>query len=531
LPPFYDDNYANSTYGRDAPSTVESLGVNDKITDWIKDTQMPSIDEECGSVISDNLTNEEMLDCIYGHGTATHARQVKSVGSASSGVRSEGSDELSQKDQTTLQQHKALNNGPNEGQASPDTEAASWKTLEISRPNSLLSYANKHGEDMGNPTAIDTPTTPAVGSSHAISFPRSRKFSPLMISRLPSVNDSVFTEGDYVDHRIASVSHSSSQSPDISFCVGKACLEHENSLNLSCYYTSHSASPASASSSTRKTTVIETAVTDLTPCNIPFHIMPNRETLATTLSENCVSSKETGNSRNFHHSNAAIVTLNNDSSKLCALFNVGQQSTLDTGEYFSHSEDLTCDVDTSISCVTLNTDQYENHMHSRADSPFQNYSYELERTTPAMEENCVTNDTVPSKQCAIDFTVYASKVLQDVTLQAPLSHNIQNIFVNPVKMSSELFSVTEGSNLPSHNQYSTTNASYVKCNSAAHQGTKNTGCVLQSSHVEDNGSDFVSNYTCQNVVTSTDYVKVSKNTDNYKCDDVISVSNQCDTGM
>ena len=45
---------------------------------------MPSIDEECGSVISDNITNEEMLDHLYSHGTTTDKKKGKPQGSVGS---------------------------------------------------------------------------------------------------------------------------------------------------------------------------------------------------------------------------------------------------------------------------------------------------------------------------------------------------------------------------------------------------------------------------------------------------------------
>ena len=60
-----DTDY-HSECGRDAPSTVESLGCNnDKVHEWIKQVHMPTIDEDGDSVISEDLSTEEMLNRLY----------------------------------------------------------------------------------------------------------------------------------------------------------------------------------------------------------------------------------------------------------------------------------------------------------------------------------------------------------------------------------------------------------------------------------------------------------------------------------
>jgi len=44
---------------------VESLD-NEKVLHWIKDIQMPTIDEECSSIRSRETSKDDMLKCIYG---------------------------------------------------------------------------------------------------------------------------------------------------------------------------------------------------------------------------------------------------------------------------------------------------------------------------------------------------------------------------------------------------------------------------------------------------------------------------------
>ena len=78
--------------------------MNDIVTDWIRDLCMPSIDEECGSVISDEISNEEMLHHLNFHSTTIRKKEVKPwvfVGSADSGVGSENSKDTFQNNRLT----------------------------------------------------------------------------------------------------------------------------------------------------------------------------------------------------------------------------------------------------------------------------------------------------------------------------------------------------------------------------------------------------------------------------------------------
>jgi len=67
-----NDNYY-LTIGRDAASTIESIDVNEQMAEWIKDIESHT-DEECRSIVSYNITNEEMLNFVYGN---TKPREIK----------------------------------------------------------------------------------------------------------------------------------------------------------------------------------------------------------------------------------------------------------------------------------------------------------------------------------------------------------------------------------------------------------------------------------------------------------------------
>lgn len=110
MPPIDDLPY--SVIGKDAPSTCESLGEIQKVVEWIKDAQMPAINEECTTESTDQIndtqifdndeerdsittapyvTNEEMLNHVCGHNTTGKKTRVDkfSVSTADSGIENE----------------------------------------------------------------------------------------------------------------------------------------------------------------------------------------------------------------------------------------------------------------------------------------------------------------------------------------------------------------------------------------------------------------------------------------------------------
>ena len=101
-----------SAMGKDAPSTCESVGEMQKMTEKTKDSLMPTIDEECNSEATDQVqdmqisdsdeefdsvsikpyvTREEMLDQVYGHSNTSRKTRLDkfSISTADSGIDNE----------------------------------------------------------------------------------------------------------------------------------------------------------------------------------------------------------------------------------------------------------------------------------------------------------------------------------------------------------------------------------------------------------------------------------------------------------
>ena len=61
MPSVIDDTVSYLAIGRDTASTCENFG---DVKNWIEKSQMPSINEECTSIVSDDLTDAMMLNYI-----------------------------------------------------------------------------------------------------------------------------------------------------------------------------------------------------------------------------------------------------------------------------------------------------------------------------------------------------------------------------------------------------------------------------------------------------------------------------------
>ena len=61
VPSVIDDTGTYLAIGRDTASTCECIG---DVKNWIEKLQMPSINEECTSIVSDDLTDTMMLNYI-----------------------------------------------------------------------------------------------------------------------------------------------------------------------------------------------------------------------------------------------------------------------------------------------------------------------------------------------------------------------------------------------------------------------------------------------------------------------------------
>jgi len=96
------DNDYQSECGKDAPSTVESLGFNnDRVHEKMKGVHMPTIDEDGDSVSSENLSTKEMLNRVYGNQPTTMTSFTDSL--HDSGI---SADDMQQKDSSYITETK-----------------------------------------------------------------------------------------------------------------------------------------------------------------------------------------------------------------------------------------------------------------------------------------------------------------------------------------------------------------------------------------------------------------------------------------
>ena len=58
--------------GRDAASTIENLSVNEEVIKWIQETELQTNNEECKFIVSYSITNEEMLNYLFGYKNSSH---------------------------------------------------------------------------------------------------------------------------------------------------------------------------------------------------------------------------------------------------------------------------------------------------------------------------------------------------------------------------------------------------------------------------------------------------------------------------
>ena len=205
MPPVDSDYY--SECGRDAPSTVESLGYHhDKVHEWMKGVHMPMIDEDGDSVISENLSTEEMLNRVCGNQPSKLTDSlpdsgISTVNSCDSSMQQKGSTYITETKVVELlhgtsYEGKVLTKTPSSGQVDSQTNS---KHFGISYDDDSLANHNTalQGQYIHCNSATDLNT--AADNNRSL---------PQLDTRLPSASDSVMTntlsEGTYVGHSIAS---------------------------------------------------------------------------------------------------------------------------------------------------------------------------------------------------------------------------------------------------------------------------------------------------------------------------------------
>ena len=202
MPPVDNDYY--SECGRDAPSTVESLGYNsDKVHEWMKGVHMLTIDEDGDSVISENLSTEEMLNCVCGNQPSKRTDSLPDSGIIT--VNS-GNSSIQQKGSTYITETKVvelLHGTSYEGTEIPSSDQVDSQTnskhFGISYDDDSLANHN---------TALQGQYIHCNSASDLNTAADNNRSLPQLDTRLPSASDSVMintlSEGTYVGHSIAS---------------------------------------------------------------------------------------------------------------------------------------------------------------------------------------------------------------------------------------------------------------------------------------------------------------------------------------
>jgi len=200
-----DDNYYLAI-GRDAASTIESLGVDEKVTEWIKDLELPDIDGECRSLFSyrrTSATNEEMLDYVYGHKPITRSRRLFSAPIISTGTIAEKYNH--KRSNPFVVQHRSI------------PEETTTLTLEA------MSGQEQAQRDV-KPSVNENITSEHVSmSTSQPPLPSENKQGQYIDYHTSDIDSS--SGGNYVDHSIAISTDSVYQSFNTGVCVGKHHLE------------------------------------------------------------------------------------------------------------------------------------------------------------------------------------------------------------------------------------------------------------------------------------------------------------------
>jgi len=197
-----DDNYYLAI-GRDAASTIESLGVDDKVAEWIKDLDLPAdIDGECRSVFSyrrASATNEDMLDYVYGNKRTVRNRRRFSTPIGNIGDSHKRSNPFVIQNQSILEENIAI---PLETLSSQEHSAWSSANAEEVHANVPtlhfpLPSQSEQGQYVDYHTAVKS-----IDSSHDSVSSQKKDFTSATAD-----SDSVFIDsssvGNYIDHSIA----------------------------------------------------------------------------------------------------------------------------------------------------------------------------------------------------------------------------------------------------------------------------------------------------------------------------------------
>ena len=218
-----DDESYYLAIGRDAPSIIECLSVGEKVAGWIKDCELQSINEECISVISYSITNEEMLNCVYGHKPDVHQNRIHQTLSDLThdlGVNTEGDN--SQRSNTS--------------ESDNEMYISEEKAMELLHTTSISNCSMSTTEEtpsIWNDQAQDYHTA-AEDAINGISSSQAQDIASDSSPLDGGGSFNLLSQGNYVDHDIAFSSDSSYQSSNSNRTVALSNC-HDNMLDQSTY--------------------------------------------------------------------------------------------------------------------------------------------------------------------------------------------------------------------------------------------------------------------------------------------------------
>ena len=218
-----DDESYYLAIGRDAPSIIECLSVGEKVAGWIKDCELQSINEECISIISYSITNEEMLNCVYGHKPDVHQDRIHQILS-------------------DLTHGLGVNTEGDNSQRSNTSESDNEMYISEEKAMELL-----HTTSISNCSMSTTEETPSIWNDHqaqdyyTAAEDATNGISPSQAQDIASDSSpldgggsfNLLSQGNYVDHDIAFSSDSSCQSSNSNTVAIPNC--HDNMLDQSTY--------------------------------------------------------------------------------------------------------------------------------------------------------------------------------------------------------------------------------------------------------------------------------------------------------
>ena len=228
-----NDSYYLSI-GRDAASTIETLSVNEKVIEWIQETELQTNNEECKSIVSFSTTNEEMLNYVYGYKSSSHKSERHRILSDSildSRIKTGyyKSEHFINISDTITEENIELSH-INTDLVLPTVKASNTETIIQENASSHPSIVPSHsmqGQYMGYHNAVDL----TADSGHGSIASPAPDFNSVITKAADS--DSVFTyspsDENYVDHSIAFSMDSAIQSVDTNV------IDHPESLSIPPY--------------------------------------------------------------------------------------------------------------------------------------------------------------------------------------------------------------------------------------------------------------------------------------------------------